>query len=206
MVMSAPAAASISSVWARVATGSITTVSPSAPMPASSTADFTWALAMGGVYSMPTSGPPVTVRGGRQCSPSPLTAAPIRIRGSATRSIGRPRSESSPVRTVVPDRVATTPARRRMPVPALPMSMGPAGGPSRDRPPRTVTAGAVPVDLGAERGRRRGRCAPHRRRRTARRWSTLPRPERPAAAPGGRWTCPRAPRGSRPGPLPPSTE
>ncbi len=47
--MSAPAAASISSVWARVATGSRTTVSPSAASPASRTADFTWALAIGGV-------------------------------------------------------------------------------------------------------------------------------------------------------------
>ena len=46
--MSAPAAASISSVWARVATASCTTVSPSAAIPASRTADFTWALAIGG--------------------------------------------------------------------------------------------------------------------------------------------------------------
>ncbi len=47
--MSAPACASSSSVWARVRTGSWTTVSPSAPVAASSTADFTWALAIGGV-------------------------------------------------------------------------------------------------------------------------------------------------------------
>ena len=47
--MSAPAAASISSVWVRVATGSRTTVSPSASSPASRTAPLTWALAMGGV-------------------------------------------------------------------------------------------------------------------------------------------------------------
>ena len=48
-VTSAPASASISSVWARVATGSRTTVSPSASRPASRTALLTWALAIGGV-------------------------------------------------------------------------------------------------------------------------------------------------------------
>ena len=67
--MSAPAAASMSSVWDRVATGSWTTVSPAAAIPASRTADLTWALAIGGVYSMPCSAPPVTVTGGRHRSP-----------------------------------------------------------------------------------------------------------------------------------------
>ena len=47
--MSAPHSASSSSVCARVGTGSRTTVSPSAARPASSTADFTWALATGTV-------------------------------------------------------------------------------------------------------------------------------------------------------------
>ena len=44
---SAPKAVSISSVWSRVASGSITLVSPGAFRPASSTADFTCALATG---------------------------------------------------------------------------------------------------------------------------------------------------------------
>ena len=35
------------SVWSRVTAGSTTVVSPSAYSPASSTADFTWALATG---------------------------------------------------------------------------------------------------------------------------------------------------------------
>ena len=45
----APHADSNSSVCTRVSTGSRTTVSSAAPSPASSTADFTWALATGGV-------------------------------------------------------------------------------------------------------------------------------------------------------------
>ena len=43
----APAARSISSVWSRVGAGSITVVRPTAPSPASSTADLTCALATG---------------------------------------------------------------------------------------------------------------------------------------------------------------
>jgi len=43
----APNAASISSVCARVGAISRTVVTPSAPRPASRTADFTWALAIG---------------------------------------------------------------------------------------------------------------------------------------------------------------
>ena len=39
-----------------MATGSDTTVSPSAWRPASRMADLTWALATGGVYSMPVQG------------------------------------------------------------------------------------------------------------------------------------------------------
>jgi len=94
---------------------------------------------MGGVYSMPWRPPPVTVIGGRQRSPWPVTRAPISRRGSATRSIGLPRSESSPVRVVVPESVAATPASRRIPVPELPRSTGSTGAWSSDRPPCTVT-------------------------------------------------------------------
>ena len=57
----------------------------------------------------------------------PSTRAPIRVSGSATRSMGRLRSEASPVRVVVPARVAATPARRRMPVPELPRSSAACG-------------------------------------------------------------------------------
>ena len=44
---SAPAAASMRSVWSRVGSGSITRVSPSASRPAKSRQDLTWALATG---------------------------------------------------------------------------------------------------------------------------------------------------------------
>ena len=46
----APKPASMRSVWSRVGSGSITTVSPGACSPASSTADFTCAEGTGGVY------------------------------------------------------------------------------------------------------------------------------------------------------------
>ena len=101
-VMSAPASASISSVWARVGTGSWTTVSPSAERPASRIADLTWALATGNVHSIPVSRPPTTSIGGRHCFPSPQTVAPMAVNGSATRSIGRVDSESSPNSVVEP--------------------------------------------------------------------------------------------------------
>ena len=133
----APIWASNSSVWARVGTGSWTTVSPAAARPASRRADFTWALAIGGVYSMPWRSPPVTANGGRHRGPWPVTFAPIRSSGSATRSMGRPRREASPVRWAVTGSPATRPNNRRIPVPELPRSIGPSGGWSRDRPPWT---------------------------------------------------------------------
>ena len=68
-VRSAPASASISSVWVRVVTASRTMVVPSADSPASRMADFTWALATLDVQSMPCSAPPRTSSGGRQRSP-----------------------------------------------------------------------------------------------------------------------------------------
>ena len=76
-VMSAPASASISSVWVRVVTASRTTVVPSADRPASRMADFTCTLATFDVQSMPRRAPPRTRSGGRQRSPWPSTAAPI---------------------------------------------------------------------------------------------------------------------------------
>ena len=44
---STPKLCSIRSVWSRVTAGSTTVVAPSAYRPASSSADFTWALATG---------------------------------------------------------------------------------------------------------------------------------------------------------------
>ena len=91
----APAAASISSVWSREGACSMTVVRPAAPRPASSTADFTWALATGSSYSIPCSCAPRTTKGARPSVVS--TPAPMRRSGSAIRSIGRERSDSSPV-------------------------------------------------------------------------------------------------------------
>jgi hypothetical protein len=135
---SAPASASSSSVWARVATGSRTTVSPAAASPASRTADFTWALATGGCHSIPRRPPPATASGGRQRGPRPSTPAPIARSGSAMRSMGRAESDSSPTSTVRPSSPATTPASSLMPVPEFPQSSGPAAG--RSRPPVTRTS------------------------------------------------------------------
>ena len=56
--MGAPNSSSASSVWSRVRAGSVTDVSPSANNPASSTADFTCALAIGISYWMPCNFPP----------------------------------------------------------------------------------------------------------------------------------------------------
>ena len=56
--MSAPASASISSVWVRVVTASRTIVVPLAESPARRMADFTCALATLEVQSMPRSAPP----------------------------------------------------------------------------------------------------------------------------------------------------
>ena len=58
-----PAASSISSVWSRVGAGSSTVVLPRAPSPASSTADFTCALATGSSYSIPVSDRPSMTSG-----------------------------------------------------------------------------------------------------------------------------------------------
>ncbi len=138
-VRSAPASASISSVWVRVVTSSRTTVVPVAESPASSTADFTWALATLDVQSMPCSEPPRTCRGGRHRSPRPCTVAPIRASGSATRSIGRPESDASPTSSVSQGNPATRPANRRMEVPEFPQSMAPSARWRRPRPPCSTT-------------------------------------------------------------------
>ena len=61
--------------------------------PARRRADFTWALGTGNRYSMPRRGPPVILTGGR--SPTASARAPMRRRGSRTRSTGRLRSDSS---------------------------------------------------------------------------------------------------------------
>ena len=136
--ISAPAAANISSVWVRVATRSRTIVSPVASRPANRMADFTWALAIDGVHSIPCRWPPPTTSGGRSVGPRPSTLAPIAASGSAILSIGRAESDSSPVSVVAQGRPAATPARSRMPVPELAQSISPASC-RRPRPPSMTT-------------------------------------------------------------------
>ena len=97
-------------------------------------ADFTCAEATGSAYSIPRRSPaPSTISGARPCVVS--IRAPIRVSGSATRSIGRERSDSSPVSSKRPCWPATIPVSSRRSVPALPQSTGTSGG----RSPRTPT-------------------------------------------------------------------
>ena len=89
--ISAPKARSILSVWSREGNGSMTVVSPSARSPASRIADFTCALAIGILYSIPCSffsAGRIVI--GRYFPPArPAIRAPIRESGSITRLIGR---------------------------------------------------------------------------------------------------------------------
>ena len=189
-VMSAPASASISSVWARVATGSRTTVSPAADSPASRMADFTWALATGG-------GPvdaPQRPAGHRERRQAPLAPAlhpgphgPQRL-GDPVHGPGRQRPV--PDSTVVdPSSPATTPASSRMPGPRVA---------AVDRAGRRRAA-VPPVDpdhrrpssatVGPEGGHGRRGAGARRRRRTVPAPPSSPRPAPPAAGPGARSTC-----------------
>ncbi len=141
----APRAASARSVWSRVAAGSVTVVSPSAAMPASRMALFTWAVGTGSVAAMPYNGPPTTSSGA--CPSVVVTAAPIARSGSATRSIGRADRLSSPTSTERNGAAASVPASSRIEVPELPQSSGPAASVSAERPSPS-TSSAVRAVLG----------------------------------------------------------
>ena len=113
------------SVWSRLGPGSTTVVEPSASIPAISTHDLTWALATGSRYSTPTSSAPVTVNGGKRSSRA-SRPAPIAASGSATRSTGRRRIDSSPSSVQArPGCPASQPGNRRISVPELPTSSRP---------------------------------------------------------------------------------
>jgi len=111
------------------------TVSPSANSPASRMADLTCALATGSRYSIPLRFPPRMVSGGSRPPSRPRTVAPIRRSGSATRPIGRRRSGSVPVSTVVNGWPAMSPASRRMVVPE-PAQCSTSAGSVSPRSPR----------------------------------------------------------------------
>ena len=134
-----PAAASIRSVWSRLGLGSTTVVGPEASRPASSTHDLTCAEATGSSYSIPFSGLPVTVNGGKRPSRASI-AAPMRFSGAATRSTGRRRIESSPSSVQRPPSwPASQPGSSRISVPALPTSITSAGAAARSPAPRTTS-------------------------------------------------------------------
>ena len=119
-------------------------------------ADFTCALATGECQSMATSVPPRTVIGA--CPAVVSMMACMARSGSATRSIGRRRSEASPSSTTMPAPPAARPATRRMVVPELAQSIAtrsltPRSGPwpwmrrapscSETCAPRVCTAASV---------------------------------------------------------------
>ena len=117
---SAPIAAIMRSVWSRDSAGCMTDVSPSAYIPAMRMQDFSCALATGISYSMPLSPPPLNARGASDPPPLPLTSAPIRLRGSRMRFMGRRRREESPLMTLKKGWLASRPETSRIVVPLLP--------------------------------------------------------------------------------------
>ena len=124
---SAPKWRSMRSVWSRVASGSITVVSPAVLRPASRMQLFTCAEATGSVYSIGTiSSVPTTASGMRPPSRA-SKRAPMRLSGSITRCIGRLRSEASPVMKEVKRWLARMPVKSRAAVPELPRSSTSAG-------------------------------------------------------------------------------
>ena len=130
----APACCSIRSVWSRVGAGSVTLVAPEASSPANSTHDLICADATGSSYSIPSSRAPAIVSGVKRPSRA-SSRAPIRRSGSAMRSTGRRRIDSSPSRIQTPsDCPASQPGSSRSSVPALPTSITPVGCAAARRP------------------------------------------------------------------------
>ena len=127
----------------------MTTVSPAACNPASSTADLTWALGVSGENWMPDRSPPRMVTGGRSPGPA-VTAAPIWVSGPMIRRIGRRDSEASPIKVDKNGWAATTPASIRIVLPELPQSSGAdaARRPRRPRPSMVTSGGSSPARAG----------------------------------------------------------
>ncbi len=142
---------SIRSVWSRLLAPSRTVVEPEANIPAIRTHDFTCALGTGRSYSMPVSCAPVTVNGGKRSSRA-STVAPIMRSGSATRSTGRRRIDSSPSSVQTPPGCpASQPGSSRISVPALPTLRRPpvASSGACSPTPRIVTSPSGPCSTPA---------------------------------------------------------
>ena len=82
---------------------------------------------------------PAIASGSRAPPRRPTTRAPIRASGSMTRSMGRRRSDSSPVSTVVNGWPARTPSRSRAVVPEFPQSTTSPGSVSPSSPTPWIT-------------------------------------------------------------------
>jgi hypothetical protein len=133
--MVAPKPASMRSVWSRVGSRSITTVSPGAFSPASSTADFTCALGTGTVYCTGRGFAAPTSTSGSRPPRRPWACAPNSASGSVTRPMGRDRRLASPLKVALRSEVAIAPMINRTPVPELPQSITSSGS----RKPPTPT-------------------------------------------------------------------
>ena len=179
-------------------------VGPSASSPASSTHDFTWALATGSRYSIPRSGAPAD-RQRRQRPSRDSTSAPISRSGSATRSTGPAADRLVAVERPLARRAGrrASPGSSRSSVPALPTSI--CRGARR-------RAGPTPRDPTSSPRRRRARAhRPRRRAARPRSASTACRRRRGSCSirglalahrgerspRGGRSTCRAAARASR---------
>ena len=127
-------------MWSRLGTGSTTVVGPEASSPASSTHDFTCADATGSSYSIPCSGLPAIVNGGKRPR-SRSIRAPIGRSGVATRSTGRRRIDASPSSVQLPPSCpASQPGSSRISVPALPTSIDPVTGAAARNPTPRITS------------------------------------------------------------------
>ena len=152
-VMWQPARASRRSVWSRLGSGSITVVVPEASRPAISTHDLIWAEATGSAYSIPCSGVPCTVNGGRRSSVRVDPRAHLRAAAGRSRSTGRRRIDSSPSKVHAPPAwPASQPGSRRISVPALPTSMC-ASRAARSPGPRIVSVPGAPSSTSAPNAR-----------------------------------------------------
>ena len=140
-VIGAPSAASMRSVWSRLAAGSTTSVVPVACSPARTRAVLTCALATARWWTHPTRSPPRTTIGGLVPPSRPSRCAPIARNGSITRAMGRSTNDSSPVRTDRKGRPESRPVSKRMLVPEFPQSSTVPGSANASMPrPSTTTA------------------------------------------------------------------
>src|ERR1700732_1741211 len=106
----------------------MTVVLPDALSAANKIALFTWALATGSWYRIGCNRLPRITSGAEPFAPFASIDAPICVKGSMTRRIGRDESEPSPINLDSKGCVAARPQSNRIKVPELPQSMAWIGG------------------------------------------------------------------------------